>query len=214
MVVAIAGLVAYLWIMSDEAKIDRAQALSGIRVLTHLVRADGRISDKERHALTPCLQAMGLDGSEIDAFLAEELPLADTLNAVTHAKLRRAVMRAAHAVARADGVRPEEPSVIEAVRRAWGADVEDEKLARDVERLAHEEEIPTFVDPKQQAEHMSRLIASWTLAVADLALSNDQIEARWRGRPTDISELTRRLIRGEATVHEVSFKIMEDIGEK
>jgi len=82
-----------------------------------------------------------------------------------------------------------------------------------VERLGHEDEMPRLADPGEQAAHLSRLMASWTLAIADLALSPDEVEARWRGRKTDIGELTRRLVRGEATPAEVAFKFKEDIGE-
>jgi len=199
--------------MAKPQKIDKAQALAGVRVLVHLVWADGAVSADEQAALKPCLNALGLEGAAADEFLSEDVQLTEALEAVTHPKLRRAVMRAAHAIAHADEVRTEETSVIEKAQRAWGADVEDEKLMKDVERLGHEDEMPRLADPGEQAAHLSRLMASWTLAIADLALSPDEVEARWRGRKTDIGELTRRLVRGEATPAEVAFKFKEDIGE-
>jgi len=199
--------------MDTEKMVERDQALAGIRVLAHLVRIDGAVSNAERRALTPSLEALGLDAREAEALLAEDVELTPALEAVTDASVRRAVIRAAHAISRVDGVAPEEAAVIEAAQNAWGPDLEDPKLERDLRRLNREDDWPTVADPQAQAEHMERLIQSWTLGVACLALPDDALESRWRGRKTDIGELTRRFMRGEITAHEVSFKFKEDIGE-
>ncbi len=199
--------------MDERRIIDRDQVLAGIRVLAHLIRADGVVSDEERRALTPSLEILGLDARQIEALVAEDLALAPALEAVTDAGVRRAVIRAAHAVAHADGLVPEEAAVIEAARSAWGPAIEDPPLEEDLRRLAREEQGLNADDPKEQKRALARLVQSWTLQVASLALSTEEEEARWRGRPTDIGELTRRFMRGEATAHEVSFKFKEDIGE-
>ena len=58
--------------MSDEPQVDREQALSGIRVLVHLVRADGVVREAERGALTPSLDALGMDEGQSNERFSED----------------------------------------------------------------------------------------------------------------------------------------------
>jgi hypothetical protein len=192
--------------MDAEPTVDKEQAVAGIRILTHLARVDGRVSEAERKALTPSIEALGANA---EALFEEEVELDVALEAVTDPAVRRAVIRAAYAVAQADGTVPEELAVIEAARRAWPAESEDPELERDLAREDHRR-VP---DPEERAQHVERLVATWTFGVASLALSADEIQSRWRGRQTDIHALTRRFIRGEITADELAYKFKEDIGE-
>lgn len=197
--------------MTTEPKASKDQVLCGIRILVHQVRTDGVLSDEERKPLNACLTALGLASDEIDAFLSERVELASALEAVTDPSVQRAVIRAAHAIARADGMNESERRVIDTAQAAWRARLEDAELEAELRRLSREDKIPMHRDPAEQAAHIERLATSWTMALADLALSSDEVEMRWRGRPTDISELTRRFMRGEATANEVAFKCKENL---
>ena len=197
--------------MGATEKVEKGQVICAIRVLFVVAGADGVIRDEERRPLDACLRALGLDGDQIDELWDEAVDLESMLDAVRNDSLRCAVIRAAHALARVDGIVPEELAIIERAQDAWGWGAE--AVERALEELLREDRTPMHADPAEQAAHLERLLTSWVLALADLALEPDEVEARRRGRRTDISELARRFMRGEATAVEVAFKFKEDIGE-
>lgn len=204
--------------MDTEPAVERDQALAGIHFLIYLAGVDGVVGDDERRAITPALGALGVEGSEAEALFADALfaetgELAARLEAVTHRAVRRAVIRAAYALALAGGVMAKEVEAIEAARGAWALDLEDPELELELRRLKREEEWPTVAETEGQERHIEGLIRAAAIEVASLALGRDELESHWRGRKTDISELTRRFMRGEATADEVSLKFKEDIGE-
>lgn len=148
--------------MGDRKK-GREQALAGVRVLRHVVAANGAIGAAERAALRG-FRELDLDDAKLDLVLNEGIELEDAVRAVTSKKVRKAVLKAARAIAHEHGSTREEEAVIAQMREAWG--------------------IEKGGDPGPH-----------------------------KNRPTDISELSRRFLFGEASTGEVAQKIKESLGE-
>ncbi|MCA9607949.1 MAG: TerB family tellurite resistance protein [Myxococcales bacterium] len=316
---------------SNAAEVSREQALAGLRVLVQVCRADGIVSEEEREALEPSMDALGLDDAEREAILAEEVDLDAALANVTDEAVRREVLLAAEAVARADGIVDSEQVVIARARAAWGLEPERMSMLDDLRAQLKDdlagEDAEAIEDPVAREEAVARLIKSRAIGLGALGLvptnlvteaagaylqiqmvrtigryhghagdstitsalvaslvgvvtlhaglgalvrlvpvwgnaigaaagfgttwalgwtANDWFESggeldkkalreafrsyrergeaayeeeapaeeeRWRGRSTDISELTRRFVHGEASAHELARKFKDDLEE-
>lgn len=158
----------------DADEVSRDQALAGLRVLVHVCRADGMVSDEEREALEPAMEALGLTAEERDAIVAEEVDLEAALGRVTDASVRREVLLAAEAVARADGVVDAEQAVIARAREVWGIEVERLSTLDDLRAQLREdlggEDADAIEDPAEREEAIARLIKSRALGLGALGI--------------------------------------------
>lgn len=184
----------------DEPEVTRDQALAGLRVLVQVCRADGVASDEEREALEPSMEALGLAEDEREAILAEDVDLEAALASVTDEAVRREVLLAAEAVARADRIVDPEQAVIARAREAWGLEPQRLSLLDELDKEALREAFRSY---RERGE----------AAYEEQAEAPASDEERWKGRSTDITELTRRFMHGEASAHELARKSKDDIEE-
>ena len=257
--------------------------------------------------------------------------LEEALGAVTDPAVRRAVILAAHGVARADGTVEAEEAVIAAARAAWHIEAKhlglvDDLIAQAKRDFAAGDDVEAIEDPEVRAEAVERMVQSRAIGLALLALpppnlvteslgaffqirlvraigrmhghagdsdmtkalvgslfgvvalhaglgalvrmvpvwgsavgaaasyattygigyaanayfeadgvlddealktafrsfrtvgresfDKKDLESRWAGRKTDISELSRRFLHGQISAEEVAFKVREDLGEE
>lgn len=167
---------------SSELMVSREQALAGLRVLVHVSRADGHIDPAERDALQPVFDHLELSTSEIEALLAEEDALRAALDAVTDPKVRRQVMLASYAVARADEVVTEgERRVIEAIREEWGLEPQRLTPWEAIKESWRRDFAPSLLkpieDPVEREQRIDRIVRSRAFGLAILGLVPGSIVA-------------------------------------
>ncbi|MBX3275039.1 MAG: TerB family tellurite resistance protein [Sandaracinaceae bacterium] len=160
--------------MTVSDAVSHAQALAGLRVLVHVCHADGVISPAEREALAPSMDALALTETERDVLLREDVDLDAALAEVTDDEVRRAVLLAAHAIARADGAVAAEEAVIERVRHAWGLEPPAlgvlDALRAQLREDFGAEEVEAVDDPVEREARIRRLVRSRAVGLAVLAL--------------------------------------------
>jgi hypothetical protein len=98
----------------------RHEVLAALRVLVHMVRADGRVTRGERDVLRPFVEALALDDAAFERLLAEEGSLLAQLLSIRDARIRDVVLEALPGVAGVDGLAPEQTELMDKIRRHWG----------------------------------------------------------------------------------------------
>lgn len=97
--------------------VTQQEALASLRILVRMVWADGVLKDEERQALAEALKGVELPDVDVDGLLAEQNPLEELLEQVTHPEARSAVYDSAYTMAYIDGeCSPEEQALLDQIR--------------------------------------------------------------------------------------------------
>lgn len=109
--------------------VSELDALSGLRILVAMAKADGRIDDDERAALYAGLQGIRLPGNmTVDSLIAEPVNIDYVLHAVQSRDARDEIYVSAYGMAYADGhCSPEEQALLDYIKRTWS--IPDEQTA-------------------------------------------------------------------------------------
>ena len=152
--------------------ITESEAVTGLRILVAIAKADGTIHDDERAALTAALDGVKLPaGTTVDSLLAESVDVDRELGAVKGAEARGDIYKSAYGMAHADGTcSKEEQALLDRIKTAWEI---PEKQATLVARLFAETKdtvlpsnIQAITDPAKRSKEITEDVLKYSLLSA------------------------------------------------